>query len=173
MLLNSKKWTRAVNSTKLLIEVMNLTIIAHNIRSAENIGSLFRTADALGVEKIILAGYSPGINHSKVKKTALGAELTVESEQETDISKVLEKLKLEEYHVLGLELDEQSIPLNEFKLPSNKIALLLGNEVEGIPNYLRNECDSLIYIPMQGTKESLNVTIATAITSYQLLNNSK
>ncbi|MDF1496566.1 MAG: TrmH family RNA methyltransferase [Patescibacteria group bacterium] len=148
---------------------MNLVIIAHNIRSAENIGSLFRTADALGVAKIILAGYSPSISHPKVKKTALGAEISVNSEQETDILKVLEKLKLEEYHILGLELDEQSIPLNDFKLPSDKIALLLGNEVEGIPNYLREKCDSLIYIPMQGVKESLNVTIATAITSYQLL----
>jgi tRNA G18 (ribose-2'-O)-methylase SpoU len=151
----------------------HLILIAHNIRSAENIGSLFRTADALGVAKIILTGYSPNINHPKVKKTALGAELSVKAEQEMDILKILEKLKLEEYHILGLELDKRSILLNEFKLPSEKIALLLGNEVEGIPNYLRNECDSLVYIPMQGTKESLNVTIAAAITSYQLLNNYK
>jgi len=152
---------------------MNLVIIAHNIRSAENIGSLFRTADALGVAKIILAGYSPGIDHPKVKKTALGAEESVKSEQETDILKVLEKLKREEYHILGLELDERSISLDEIKVSSDKIALLLGNEVEGIPNYLRDECDSLVYIPMQGAKESLNVTIATAIASYQLINNRK
>ena len=133
-------------------------------------GSLFRTADALGVSKIILSGYSPGIDHSKVKKTALGAEVSVKHEQEVDISKVLEKLKLEEYHIVGLELDDRAIALNEFKSPSQKVALLLGNEVDGIPSYLRDSCDKLIYIPMRGSKESLNVTISAAITSYQILN---
>jgi tRNA G18 (ribose-2'-O)-methylase SpoU len=150
---------------------MKLVLIAHNIRSAENVGSLFRTADALGVAKIILAGYTPGINHPKVKKTALGAELTVQSEQQTDISQVMDNLKREGYHIIGLELDKRAIPLDEFKPPSNKIALLLGNEVQGIPAHLRDACNTLIFIPMQGTKESLNVTIATAITAYQLLNN--
>jgi 23S rRNA (guanosine2251-2'-O)-methyltransferase len=149
---------------------MNLVIIAHNIRSAENIGSLFRTADALGISKIILSGYSPTTNHSKVKKTALGAEVSVKSEQETDISKVLERLRQEEYHIVGLELDDRAVSLNDFKPQSSKIALLLGNEVDGIPTYLRDSCDELIYIPMKGTKESLNVTISAAIASYQLLN---
>jgi 23S rRNA (guanosine2251-2'-O)-methyltransferase len=152
---------------------MQLILIAHNIRSAENVGSLFRTADALGIDKIILAGYTPGITHAKVKKTALGAETTVKSEQQADIAKVLDNLKREGYHIIGLELDERAIPLDEFKPPSNKIALLLGNEVQGIPAHLRDTCGNLIFIPMQGTKESLNVTIATAITAYQLLNNHK
>jgi 23S rRNA (guanosine2251-2'-O)-methyltransferase len=166
--LNTYKWTCQANCHKLILD-MEFVIIAHNIRSAENIGSLFRTADALGVTKIILAGYSPAINHPKVKKTALGAELSVDSQQEVNIAKVLDKLKREEYHIIGLELDDRSTALNEFSPPSQKIALLLGNEVEGIPTYLRDECDDLIYIPMQGTKESLNVTISAAIASYQLL----
>lgn len=152
---------------------MQLTLIAHNIRSAENVGSLFRTADALGVARIILAGYTPGIDHHKVKKTALGAEITVQSEQQTDISKVLENLKLEGYDIIGLEIDPRAVKLSEFKPASQKVALLLGNEVEGIPAHLRDACDALVCIPMQGTKESLNVTIATAITAYQLLNNHK
>ncbi len=149
---------------------MQLILIAHNIRSAENVGSLFRTADALGIDKIILAGYTPGITHAKVKKTALGAELTVKSEQQADIAQVLDNLKREGYHIIGLEIDQRAVKLSEFIPPSQKIALLLGNEVEGIPAHLRDICDAMVFIPMQGTKESLNVTIATAITAYQLLN---
>lgn len=150
---------------------MHLVLIAHNIRSAENVGSLFRSADALGVSKIYLSGYTPKITHPKLKKTALGAEKSVSSEQEVNIQKVLEKLKREEYHIVGLEIDNKSTALNQFKAGSQKIALLLGNEVEGIPPYLREICDELIYIPMQGIKESLNVTIAAAVASYVLLNN--
>ncbi len=153
-----------------LVQNMQLVLIAHNIRSAENVGSLFRTADALGVQKIILAGYTPSIEHPKVKKTALGAESAVQFEQQVDIFKVLENLKREGYHIIGLEIDSRAIPLNQFKPSFQKIALLLGNEVDGIPAHLRDICDALIFIPMLGVKESLNVTIATAITSYQLLN---
>ncbi len=148
---------------------MHLVIIAHNIRSAENLGSLFRTADALGISQIILSGYTPQITHPKVKKTALDAETSVESVYEVDVLKTLEKLKREEYHVIGLEIDEKSIPINDFHPQNEKIALLLGNEVEGVPQFLRDLCDQMVYIPMHGVKESLNVTIATAIASYQLL----
>ena len=144
---------------------MQLTLIAHNIRSAENVGSLFRAADALGIDKIILAGYTPGITHAKVKKTALGAELTVKSEQQADIAQVLDNLKREGYHIIGLEIDQRAVKLSEFIPPSQKIALLLGNEVEGIPAHLRDICDAMVFIPMQGTKESRKVTIATAITA--------
>ncbi|MBD3281887.1 TrmH family RNA methyltransferase [Candidatus Uhrbacteria bacterium] len=150
---------------------MDLVILAHNIRSAENIGSLFRAADALGVQKVILTGYSPDTDHPKVKKTALGAESAVAHEKSTDILPILDKLKTEEYHILGLELDDRAIMLDDCKPQTQKVALLLGNEVDGIPSYLRDECDELVYIPMHGIKESLNVTIATAITAYQLINN--
>ncbi len=152
---------------------MHLIIIAHNIRSAENVGSLLRTADALGIGKVFLTGYSPNANHPKVKKTALGAELAMAHEQVIDIAKLLEKLKSEEYHILGLELDDRAIALDNYKPRSQKVALLLGNEVDGIPSYLRDKCQELIYIPMKGIKESLNVTIATAIASWHLTQSSK
>ncbi|MFZ6015961.1 MAG: TrmH family RNA methyltransferase [Patescibacteria group bacterium] len=152
---------------------MNLVIVAHNIRSAENIGSLFRTADALGISRIILAGYSPDSNHSKVKKTALGAEVAVASQKYADIKVAIADLRTKGYQIIGLEIDPQSISLQDFQPESDKIALLLGNEVDGIPSYLRDVCDKLIYIPMHGAKESLNVTISAAIASWHLIQNSK
>ncbi|MBU2566015.1 TrmH family RNA methyltransferase [Patescibacteria group bacterium] len=152
---------------------MNLTLIAHNIRSAENIGSLLRTADAIGVEQVYITGYSPNIDHPKVQKTALGAELSVLSSKQLDVLSVIKKLKQAGYLIVGLEIDPRAESILEFHTQQQKIALLLGNEVEGITSYLLDECDKLVYIPQHGVKESLNVTIAAAIASYQLLNNNK
>jgi len=153
--------------------MINLEIIANNIRSAENIGALFRTADALGVAKIWLAGYSPNIDHPKVKKTALDAQTSVASEHSADVQKIIDNLKSRHFLLVGLELDPRAIPLSDYHPSAANIALLLGNEVEGIPQYLRDQCDVIIYLPQHGIKESLNVTIAAAIASYELLNNAK
>lgn len=145
-----------------------LEIIAHNIRSAENIGAILRTADSLGVAKVWIVGYSPTPEHRKVSKTALGAEQSVEWEQVVDIVDVLQGLKQRGYRLVGLELDERAQPLADYHPPEN-MALLLGNEVEGIPPSLRASCDDLVQIPQQGKKESLNVSVATGIAAYRLL----
>jgi len=159
--------------------VPEIIVIAHNIRSTHNIGSIFRTCEGFGVSKIILSGYSPyprlavdsRLPHISEKltlqihKTALGAETMVPFEHQEMPD--FQSLKSAGYTIIGLEQDKRSTMLNNYKKP-NKIALLLGEEVHGITNDLLDDCDDLIEIPMVGKKESFNVSVATGIALYQL-----
>lgn len=156
-----------------------IIVIAHNIRSTHNVGAIFRTSEGFGVAKIILSGYTPyptlpadtRLPHlsrkltDQIHKTALGAEAIVPFEyQETpDIT----TLRAEGYRIVGLEQDKRSVILSDYKTPE-KVALLLGEEVEGITLDMRDLCDDLIEIPMVGKKESFNVSVATGIALYAL-----
>jgi 23S rRNA (guanosine2251-2'-O)-methyltransferase len=146
-----------------------LQVLAHNIRSAENIGSLFRICDSLGVSKLWITGYSPDPTHPKVAKTSLGAQTSVVWERVLDVEKLMDRLKSEGYRIVGLELDERAVRLDEYAIKTDKLALLLGNEVEGISPYLRDRCDDLVFIPQKGIKESLNVAVAAGIACYSLM----
>lgn len=146
-----------------------LHLIAHDIRSCENVGALFRTADALGVHKIWLTGYTPAPPDPKIAKTALGAETSVAFEKHEDLEIVLKKLEEQGIVLVGLELGAKALNLATYAAP-DKLALLLGTETTGIPPSLIERCDHLIQIPMKGIKESMNVTIAAAIASYAILN---
>lgn len=156
-----------------------IIVIAHNIRSTHNIGSIFRTCEGFGVTKIIISGYSPypklpddsRLPHIESKltlqihKTALGAETMVPFEhQETPD---LDYFRNQGFTIVGLEQDERSIKLNNYTCPE-KIVLLLGEEVHGITNDLRDQCNDLIEIPMVGQKESFNVSVAAGIALYAL-----
>lgn len=157
-----------------------IIVIAHNIRSTHNIGSIFRTAEGFGVSKIILSGYSPypslpgdtRLPHiaekltRQIHKTALDAEKIVPFEYQETLD--LESIRAADYRIVGLEQDERSIMLPDYR-PTDKIALLLGEEVEGINQELRDQCDDLIEIPMQGQKESFNVSVAAGVALYALL----
>ena len=145
-----------------------LHLIAHNIRSCENVGALFRTADSLGVAKIWLSGYTPVPPDPKIQKTALGAENAVPFEQATDIETVLRTLRDQGIPLYALELTKDAIELRQFTAP-DELALLLGTETTGIPPSLLERCDGAIQIQQQGIKESMNVTIATAIASWWIL----
>ena len=151
---------------------MELHLIAHNIRSAENIGALFRTCDALGIAKLWITGYSPKPDHPKVKKTALGAETIVEWEQRTDVTAVVEELRREGMRIVALENATGATNLADY-LPQAKTALFLGNEVEGITPSLLALCDDVVAIAQSGVKESLNVSVATGIAAYWMMNESK
>lgn len=156
-----------------------ITVIAHNIRSIFNVGSIFRTCEGFGVSKIILSGYTPYPKLSddsrlphiankltdQIHKTALGAEMMVNFEYQDTPD--LAFLKREGYTVVALEQDTKSIPINKFQKPK-KIALLLGEEVHGITADLLSQCDNIIEIPMKGKKESFNVSVAAGIALYQL-----
>ena len=157
-----------------------IIVIAHNIRSTHNVGAIFRTADGFGISKIVLSGYTPyprlangdtRLPHisekleAQIHKTALGAEQTVPFEYQELLD--LDALRNTGYRIVGLEQAPQSIFLNEYKA-TEKIALLLGEEVEGIPAELLNQCDDIIEIPMHGTKESFNVSVAAGIAMYAL-----
>lgn len=156
-----------------------IIVIAHNIRSTHNIGSIFRTCEGFGVSKIIISGYSPypklpvetRLPHIEAKltaqihKTALGAESMVPFEYQEIPN--LNQLKDQGFVIVGLEQDKRSILLQNYVAPQ-KIALLLGEEVKGITDDLRNQCDDLIEIPMVGRKESFNVSVAAGIALYRL-----
>lgn len=156
-----------------------LIVIAHNIRSTHNVGSLFRTCEGFGVHRLLLTGYTPyptlphdtRLPHlarkltTQIHKTALGAETLVPHEHHE--MPPLDELKTQGYHVVGLEQDSRAVPLGSYTAP-DKIALLIGEEVEGIEASLRDHCDSLIEIPMHGQKESFNVAVATGIALYGL-----
>lgn len=147
---------------------MTLYLIANDIRSAENIGALFRTCDSLGVSKLWIAGYSPTPDHPKVKKTALGAEANVAWERELDVRALIARLKSEGYQIVALEIADRAVNLAAYKAHP-KTALLLGNEVTGIPPSLQSVCDDVVSISQKGMKESLNVSVAAGIASYWML----
>jgi len=152
-------------------------LILHNIRSAYNVGSIFRTADGAGIEKIYLTGYSPAPavkdNPYKTKaqkmlaKTALGAEKNVSWKKNKNLDVLIKKLKKEKFQVVALEQDETSVDYRKFKLKF-PLALIVGNEVMGLDKRILKKCDQIIEIPMRGEKKSLNVSVATGIVGYKI-----
>lgn len=147
----------------------NLHLIANDIRSRENVGALFRTAEFLGVSKIWLTGYTATPTDPRLLKVSLGAERSVEWEQVIDIQEAITRLRSDGFRITGLELDDRALLLSEYT-PSDKVVLLLGNEVTGIPPSLRLLCDDLVMISKHGQKESLNVAVAAGIAMHWILN---
>ena len=158
-----------------------IVVIAHDIRSTHNVGSLLRTADGIGVFKVYITGYTPYplVPHDtrlphistklakQINKTALGAETLVPWEHNPDILSLVRTLKTNGYQIVALEQTIDSISLPAYKAPE-KVALLLGREVEGIDPELLKLCDTALEIPMFGQKESFNVVQAAAMALYQL-----
>ncbi|MEI8096952.1 MAG: TrmH family RNA methyltransferase [Candidatus Moraniibacteriota bacterium] len=155
-----------------------LVLVIHNVRSALNVGSLFRTADGAGVSRIFLTGYTPTPAKEKtvyrtkaekeLAKTALGAEKNVSWEKSVTLSKVLMKLRQEKFEIVGLEQDKKSVDYRKYS-PKKNVALLVGNEVLGIDTKVLKQCGVIIEIPMKGKKNSLNVSVATGIALYQIM----
>lgn len=145
-----------------------LHIIAHDIRSRENVGALFRMADALGVAKLWLSGYTPVPPDEKIHKTALGAEEWVPYTQEVAIDKVFAQLETASIPVYALERVSGAAMIQEFDAPA-KLALLLGTETTGVPASLLERCAGVLQIPQVGKKESLNVSMAASIAAWELL----
>lgn len=159
----------------------HIVLIAHNLRSTHNVGSLFRTAEGIGIDKLWLTGYTPyprtntdeRLPHiadkltKQIHKTALGAENMLDWEQASDVKKVITQLKKDGYIIAALEQSDSSIPLPEYTTPGN-LAVILGREVEGVEPEVLALCDILLEIPMDGQKESFNVVQAAAMALYQL-----
>ena len=149
-------------------------LILNDIRSVYNAGALFRTADAIGIQKIIISGFTPtpidrfGRARSDFAKSALGAEKTIPWEYVENLSETIHQMKQEGFVIVGIEQDEHSVDYKKFSKPE-KIAFLLGTETTGMPQELRNLCDTLLEIPMRGNKESLNVSVAAGIVLYRVL----
>jgi tRNA G18 (ribose-2'-O)-methylase SpoU len=149
-----------------------LYIIAHNIRSLHNVGSIFRAADALGVSKIYLTGYTGAPPDPKIAKVALGAENFVPWEKSNSAALLIKKLRAQQpqLRIAALEnnLQRRTVALNKFK-PQFPLALIIGEETKGINKSLLDLADDIVEIPMRGQKESLNVSVALGIAAYSLL----
>ena len=165
--------------------IQTIYLVLDNIRSAHNVGSIFRTADAAGVSKIYLCGYTPlpqpittnsqpttfpkyKPTYDKISKTALGAEHTVPWEHHQQTWRLIKKLKRNQIQVIALEQAEGAISLFDFK-PVWPLALIVGNEVTGISQSILKRVEKIVTIPQYGHKESLNVSIAVGIALYSII----
>ena len=164
---------------------IEIVILAHNIRSVQNVGSILRTAECLGAKEVVASGYTPNLAmrtdgsnlpllpHVRAKlqkelhRSALGAEEIVKLGYASDIMGKILELKSDGYEIVGLEQDRRSVALPEYK-PPRRVALLLGEEVHGITPELMSVCNVLVEIPMYGQKESYNVSVACGIALYNL-----
>lgn len=171
---------------------MEVLPVLHNIRSTYNVGAILRTAEGLGINRVGVSGYTPRFNDEKllphlrakldrqIAKSALGAEKMVTQEEIADLASWLKRQKIDGWTIMGLENNlapaetERRILLNELDARTTggreieKIILVLGEEVEGIPAPIREECDWFLEIPMKGRKESFNVSIAAAIALWEV-----
>lgn len=146
---------------------IELAVICDNIRSLYNVGSIFRTSDALGVQKIWLCGITGTPEQKGLQKVALGAENAVPWEYAKNAWQVINKLKKQGYQIVALELTSASIDVSIFK-SKKKLALIVGNEVAGVSQALLKRSDAVVHIPMKGMKESLNVSVAYGIAAYEI-----
>lgn len=146
-------------------------LILPDIRSVENVGAMFRTADAAGISKIYLTGYTPtpidrfGRKRRDFTKSALGAEDFVPWEYFKDTKKLLKDLKKEDFNIIAIEQNKNSVNYKKLKL-KNKNAFIVGNEVSGIPSSVLSLCDQVGEIPMLGQKESINVASSLAVVLF-------
>lgn len=160
----------------------NVLVILNNIRSSENVGSIFRTADAAGVSKIMLCGYTPaptdrfGRENKGLTKASLGAEKFVEWEKVESLPEAIKLLKnySSAWKIVAIEQDKKAIDYKEIKTSkllasSSKLALVFGNEVDGLSKEDLKLCDMVVEIPMRGKKESLNVAVCAGIVLYSML----
>ena len=150
-------------------EKLPVVLVLDNIRSMHNVGSLFRTADAFLAESIYLCGYTPRPPHRDIHKTALGATDTVEWKYLDSAATAVQRLRDAGYRTVAVEQVEGSIPLQAFKRPGNeKLAIVFGNEVEGVSEEVLAYCQDSIEIPQFGMKHSLNVSVAAGIVLWEI-----
>ena len=146
-----------------------IAVILENVRSMHNVGSVFRTSDAFIIEKICLCGYTPRPPHRDINKTALGATESVAWTGYDDVMDALTALRKEGYLIYAVEQVHGSIPLDQFEVnKGKKIALVFGNEAEGVSQQLIQLCDGCIEIPQFGSKHSFNISVATGIVLWEL-----
>lgn len=144
-------------------------VVLDNIRSCHNIGSVFRTCDALLIEKIFLCGITATPPNKEIHKTALDAEDSVVWEYSEDTLAVVRELKQQGYRIVAVEQVESSIQLSDYRIdPNTGIVLVFGNELKGVQQTVVNECDAVIEIPQYGTKHSFNVSVSAGIVLWEL-----
>jgi tRNA G18 (ribose-2'-O)-methylase SpoU len=152
-----------------------VTAILHNIRSIHNVGSMFRTADGVGIDKLYLTGHTPkpidrfGRKRQKFSKVALGAEEIVDWEHKEDVLDLVNTLQESNWSVLACEPTQSAINVSGYAHELEDVCLVFGNEVDGLQSEVITACDETIQIPMHGKKTSLNVAVAFGILSYEVI----
>lgn len=170
-----RKWTMDELNRKSVAdfkqsEKIRITVVLDNIRSMHNVGSVFRTADAFLLEAVFLCGYTPRPPHRDIQKTALGATETVQWKYFQSTSEALHLLKQEQYVIYAVEQAEGSVSLQSGSLlKADKLAIVFGNEVEGVQDEVLQVCDGCFEIPQFGMKHSLNVSVAAGIVLWELI----
>ncbi|CAM3548941.1 RNA methyltransferase [Elizabethkingia occulta] len=155
-------------------EKIPLIVLLDSIRSMNNVGAVFRTADAFIIEKVVLCGITPQPPHREIHKAALGATESVDWYYEKDVTDALQKLKSEGYKILAIEQTTGSIALNEQIISKDeKYVVIMGNEVDGVSDEAFALCDGFIEIPQLGTKHSLNVSVCAGIIMWEFFKNLK
>lgn len=148
-----------------------LRLMLHDLRSLHNVGAAFRSADAFGVQELLLTGFTPAPPRPEITKTALGAEEHVAWRRCEEAEKALELLRAENSLLVAFEQTDRSLSLPELELPAGRpLCLLFGNEVEGLDEKLLGEADRIVDIPQYGHKHSLNVSVTIGIALYGMLN---
>lgn len=149
-------------------EKLPIVVVLDNVRSAQNVGSFFRTADAFGIEQIALAGITSTPPNREIHKTALGAELSVAWSYYPTTLECVQRLREEGYKIIAIEQIEGATMLDEFRAASDtKYALVFGNEVEGVDQAIADIVDGAIEIPQVGTKHSLNVSVSAGVLMWE------
>ncbi|AQX08974.1 MULTISPECIES: RNA methyltransferase [Elizabethkingia] len=155
-------------------EKIPVIVLLDSIRSMNNVGAVFRTADAFIIEKVVLCGITPQPPHREIHKAALGATESVDWYYEKDVTDALQKLKSEGYKILAIEQTTGSIALNEQIISKDeKYVVIMGNEVDGVSDEALALCDGFIEIPQLGTKHSLNVSVCAGIIMWEFFKNLK
>ena len=147
-----------------------IVVVLDSVRSALNVGSVFRTSDAFRIEKIYLCGITAFPPNKEIRKSALGATDSVEWEKAEKTEDIILKLKKEGYVVSAIEQAETSVMLNNFPSPEKPIAVVFGNEVNGVQQSVIDLCDNCIEIPQIGTKHSLNISVSVGVVLWDLYN---
>ena len=153
-------------------EKIPIVVVLENIRSAYNVGSVFRTSDAFLITAIYITGYSAKPPHKEVRKTALGADETVDWQHFPDAAEAIARLRTDGFRVLAVEQAENSLSLEKLQLPAGeKLALVFGNEVSGVEQSTIALCDDCLEIPQLGMKHSLNIATAAGVVLWELVRN--
>ncbi len=151
----------------------SLVVVLDNVRSAINVGSVFRTADAFLLEKIVLCGITATPPNKEIQKAALGSTSSVNWEKSSNTIDAIKKLKKEGYFIIGIEQTENSTSLEKFKLSKKPIAVIFGHEIDGISQEVINNCDQILEIPQFGTKHSLNIAVCAGIIIWEIWKQTK
>ena len=145
-----------------------IIVLLDDVRSLNNIGSIFRTCDAMGVKKMYLCGITAQPPHREIRKTAIGASKSVDWEYEKDASKIVIKYRELGYEIIGVEQTSKSVSLENYQLNNKQTLLIFGNEINGVSQKLIDLCDLSLEIPQCGTKHSMNISVSVGIVLWNI-----